>query len=118
MNLFFQLHIDAHNDPSSPEAKEVDFFAEHEDIKPSGDTEPTPAYNEPLTDGQRMTQPIGIQNGKKEAEPLGEGEGPSVDHALSMSPTEAMAKAEPRKSLIGQKKGAKKGVLTGSLLFL
>ena len=39
-------------------------------------------------------------------------EGPSVDHALSMSPTQAAAHAEPRKTLIGAKKtgGAKKSV--------
>lgn len=69
---------------------------------------------EPVTDSQKLTQPIAIENGnlvKKEVEPLAEGEGPNVEHALSMSPTEAMAKAEPRKGLIGAKKTtAKKGV--------
>lgn len=110
--LFLQLHIDSHHDPTSPEAKEVDFFAEHAD---SSQPASEPVVNEPMTEGQRLTQPISIQNGKKEAE-LGEGEGPNVEHALSMSPTEALAKAEPRKALIGNKKtGTKKGV---SLLIL
>lgn len=76
---------------------------------------PEPPVNEPVTEGQRLTQPIRIQNGngsgQKEAE-LGEGEGPSVEHALSMSPTEAMAKAEPRKSLIGAKKAPAKKVVS------
>ena len=38
--------------------------------------------------------------------------GPSVDHALSVSPTQAQAHAEPRKALIGAKKtgAAKKSV--------
>ncbi|XP_052808989.1 ADP-ribosylation factor GTPase-activating protein 2-like isoform X3 [Mya arenaria] len=104
-----KLHIDSHTDPSSPEVKEVDFFAEHADDAETPFQEPAPAPSEPVTAGQRLTQPMAIQNGNKETEPLGEGEGPSVEHALSMSPTEAMAKAEPRKSLIGQKKTAKKG---------
>lgn len=105
------MHIDTHVDPTSPEAKEVDFFAEHVD---SPKTVPEPVANEPVTAGQRLTQPISIQNGNgnsKKEEELVEGEGPNVEHALSMSPTEAMAKAEPRKALIGAKKGpAKKGV--------
>ncbi|KAH3726037.1 ADP-ribosylation factor GTPase-activating protein 2-like isoform X2 [Dreissena polymorpha] len=105
-----KLHIDSYTDPSSPEAKEVDFFAEHVDT-----VAPEPeVISEPMTAGQRLTQPISIQNGngiaKKEVPTLAEGEGPSVEHALSMSPTEALAKAEPRKSLIGAKKApAKKG---------
>ena len=93
----------------------MDFFAEHVDspvLKP-----PT---NEPVTEGQRLTQPIGIQNGngKKEME-LADGEGPNVEHALSMSPTEALAKAEPRKALIGAKKStAKKGGKVCQLIFV
>lgn len=43
--------------------------------------------------------------------PAESGEGPSVEAALSMSPTQAQAQAEPRKSLIGAKKQpARKGV--------
>ncbi|XP_060601709.1 ADP-ribosylation factor GTPase-activating protein 2-like isoform X2 [Ruditapes philippinarum] len=103
-----KLHIESHHDPQSPETKEVDFFAEHSDIQ----REEEPQPNMPVTEGQKLTQPISIENGsvKKEAVSLGEGEGPNVEHALSMSPTEAMAKAEPRKALIGAKKApAKKG---------
>ncbi|KAL4232970.1 ADP-ribosylation factor GTPase-activating protein 2 [Mactra antiquata] len=105
-----KLHIGASSDPQSPENKEVDFFAEHSDSLTNPEDHPT---NMPVTDNQRLTQPITIENGslaKKEATPLAEGEGPSVEHALSMSPTEAIAVAEPRKSLIGAKKApAKKG---------
>ncbi|XP_053397459.1 ADP-ribosylation factor GTPase-activating protein 2-like isoform X3 [Mercenaria mercenaria] len=104
-----KLHIESHHDPQSPEAKEIDFFAEHSDVQREEEERP----NMPVTESQKLTQPISIENGslnKKEAEPLGEGDGPNVEHALSMSPTEALAKAEPRKALIGAKKApAKKG---------
>ena len=42
---------------------------------------------------------------------LDNGEGPSVEAALSTSPTEAIKTAEPRKPTIGARKptGAKKG---------
>lgn len=110
------MHIESHHDPQSPEAKEVDFFAEHSDIQ----REEEPQPDMPVTEGQKLTQPISIENGnvKKEGEPLGEGEGPNVEHALSMSPTEALAKAEPRKTLIGAKKApAKKGVSESFKIF-
>ena len=99
-------------DPSSPEAKEVDFFSQHEDTIPDRE----PQSNIPVEDNQKLSSdPVPIENGsltrKVDNEPVGNGEGPNVDLALSMSPTEASAKAEPRKSLIGAKKaGAKKGV--------
>ena len=43
---------------------------------------------------------------------LGEMREPSVDHVLGTSPSQSLAKAEPRKSTIGQRKplSAKKGV--------
>lgn len=108
--LHFQLHIGATTDPQSPDTKEVDFFAEHSDSLTHPEEHPV---SMPVTDNQRLTQPITIENGslaKKEAEPVVDGEGPSVEHALSMSPTEAIAVAEPRKSIIGAKKApAKKG---------
>ena len=45
-------------------------------------------------------------------EPLDPSVGPSVEAALSMSPTQALMQAEPRKATIGSRKAgaAKKGV--------
>ena len=112
--IHFQLHIDSHQDPSSPEFKEeVDFFAEHADTETAPEPEVAPSI--PVTDNQKLySEPVPISNGSAGKQAAGEGqngEGPSVEHALSMSPTEAIAKAEPRKALIGAKKtGAKKGV--------
>ena len=55
----FQLHIDSHNDPSSPEFKEVDFFAEHSENAPEPEVE---AY--PMMEGQKLASvPVPIENG-------------------------------------------------------
>ncbi|XP_060070158.1 ADP-ribosylation factor GTPase-activating protein 2-like isoform X2 [Ylistrum balloti] len=101
-----KLHIDSH-DTTSPVSKEVDFFDEHTE---SFDTTPAPA---PISDSAKLfssTAPKPIKNGNlnKEIDPS---EGPSVEAALSMSPTQAAAHAEPRKSIIGAKKpaGGRKG---------
>ncbi|XP_070541538.1 ADP-ribosylation factor GTPase-activating protein 2-like isoform X1 [Ptychodera flava] len=124
-----QLHIDGVGH-QSPVAKEVDFFKEHTEVE-------TPASiaegQEPMDNGTKITmsKPIAINNGngnglantakltpeKDKGEENDQG-APSVEAALSISPTAAMAKAEPRKSTIGGRKpasakkglGAKKGV--------
>ncbi|CAC5412185.1 ARFGAP2_3 [Mytilus coruscus] len=99
-----KLHIESHHDPTSPVNKEVDFFDAHTE-----DKEP-----DLIQESQKLThtsEPKPIKNGSlSKAEEIDPSEGPSVDHALSMSPTQAMAHAEPRKALIGAKKtgGAKK----------
>lgn len=41
-------------------------------------------------------------------EVVGDYQGPNVEHALSMSPSEAIQKQEPRKSTIGARKAPKK----------
>ncbi|XP_070541563.1 ADP-ribosylation factor GTPase-activating protein 2-like isoform X4 [Ptychodera flava] len=92
-----QLHIDGVGH-QSPVAKEVDFFKEHTEVE-------TPAS---IAEGQEP-----MDNGEENDQGA-----PSVEAALSISPTAAMAKAEPRKSTIGGRKpasakkglGAKKGV--------
>ncbi|KAK3581877.1 hypothetical protein CHS0354_003187 [Potamilus streckersoni] len=103
-----KLHIDSQHDPTSPEAKEVDFFAEHAEFQ-----EPVlaPPVSYTISDSAKLSsEPLPIQNGKtsERTEPT---EGPSVEAALSMSPTQAQAQAEPRKAIIGAKKptAAKKG---------
>ncbi|XP_063403769.1 ADP-ribosylation factor GTPase-activating protein 2-like isoform X1 [Mytilus trossulus] len=99
-----KVHIESHHDSTSPVHKEVDFFDAHTE-----DKEP-----DLIQDNQKLTftsEPKPIKNGSlSKAEEIDPSEGPSVDHALSMSPTQAMAVAEPRKALIGAKKtgGAKK----------
>ncbi|XP_070189368.1 ADP-ribosylation factor GTPase-activating protein 2-like isoform X4 [Littorina saxatilis] len=95
-----KLHIDTHQEPMSPEGKEVDFFSEHTKDVPQVD----------LNADQKLFAPLPIKNGAatNTQEP---GVGPSVEHALSTSPTQAASQMEPRKTLIGAKKApaGKKG---------
>ncbi|XP_022289195.2 ADP-ribosylation factor GTPase-activating protein 3-like isoform X1 [Crassostrea virginica] len=95
-----KLHIDSHHEPTSPSTKEeVDFFKEHVDIIESN----------PLSDSQKLfsvSEPQPIKNGNLKKEEFDPNEGPSVEAALSMSPTTAAAQAEPRKAIIGAKKPA------------
>jgi ADP-ribosylation factor GTPase-activating protein 2/3 len=90
---------------TSPPAtqKDVDFFKEHEDKMPVVATE-TSAQPIPVSNGTSLSKP---------QEPVDPSEGPSVDAALSTSPTEAVKVAEPRKPTIGNRRpvGAKKGGL-------
>ncbi|XP_078000490.1 ADP-ribosylation factor GTPase-activating protein 2-like isoform X2 [Glandiceps talaboti] len=120
-----QLHIDG-GASHSPVAKEVDFFKEHTEIENIPSTIPE---DDSLNNGSRFVSstPVAINNsnGLSGAAKLTPDKGddvdqraPNVEAALSMSPTTAVAKAEPRKSTIGQRKpasakkglGAKKGV--------
>ncbi|XP_076444724.1 ADP-ribosylation factor GTPase-activating protein 2-like isoform X2 [Babylonia areolata] len=94
-----KLHIEAHAEPTSPEGKEVDFFSEH-----------TKDEGEDLMAEQKLFAPQPVKNGalNNSQEP---GVGPSVEAALSTSPTQAASQLEPRKTLIGAKKApaGKKG---------
>ncbi|KAK2141663.1 hypothetical protein LSH36_1059g01048 [Paralvinella palmiformis] len=97
----------------SPRSKEVDFFKNTEQMM----TQPSTGNRE--TNGSMArpsvnTEPVPISNGtakRKDEEPT---EGPNVEAALSMSPTQAQQLAEPRKSTIGSRKPAasKKGLGT------
>ncbi|XP_061195073.1 ADP-ribosylation factor GTPase-activating protein 2-like isoform X2 [Saccostrea echinata] len=95
-----KLHIDSHHEPTSPTTKEeVDFFKEHADSIDST----------PIAENQKLfsaSEPQPIKNGNLKKEDFDPSEGPSVEAALSMSPTSAAAQAEPRKSIIGAKKPA------------
>ena len=99
--------------PKTPEAKEVDFFAEHEELIDQQEQAPS---NGTTTLATTQSQPVPIANGSNgRSSELAEEDltgAPSVDAALSMSPTEAVKVAEPRKSTIGARKpaSAKKGV--------
>jgi ADP-ribosylation factor GTPase-activating protein 2/3 len=109
------VHLDS-TAPKTPETKEVDFFAEHVDlIEQSNGAAP---YQE-ISSAGNLTQPVPIANGSngsngRKAAPQEEdlGGAPNVDAALSMSPSEAVKVAEPRKSTIGARKpaSAKKGL--------
>jgi len=103
-----KLHITSSMDPQSPPAdtKEVDFFKQHEDESlqsRNGQTE-TPPQPVPVSNGSL----IKAQTNNDE-DP---GIGPSVEAALSTSPTEALKEAETRKPTIGVRKpqSAKKGL--------
>nr|XP_002740329.1 PREDICTED: ADP-ribosylation factor GTPase-activating protein 2-like isoform X1 [Saccoglossus kowalevskii] len=120
-----QLHIDGVGS-QSPVVKEVDFWKEH--TEPEQPVEPMIPENDEVEDNGSsiaLSRPIAIKNGNGLARAAnlspGKDEGsdvdqraPNVEAALSMSPTTAMAKAEPRKSTIGQRKpaSAKKGLGT------
>ncbi|XP_022111411.1 ADP-ribosylation factor GTPase-activating protein 2-like [Acanthaster planci] len=110
------LHIgDLH--VSSPEQKEVDFFKEHsgdhKDLMPSSNLPQQQAMNLSSSPPEEevKVQPVPIKNGQN-APSEGDTREPSVDHVLGTSPSQSLAKAEPRKSTIGQRKpmGAKKGL--------
>ena len=93
-----KLHIESHHDPTSPLEKEVDFFDAHTEDKETNYIQ----ENQKLT---HTSEPQPINNGSlNKTEDIDPSVGPSVDHALSVSPTEAQAHAEPRKALIGAKK--------------
>ncbi|XP_014664191.1 PREDICTED: ADP-ribosylation factor GTPase-activating protein 2-like [Priapulus caudatus] len=94
-----QLNIDSHHEPTSPEQKEIDFFSQHAENE--GDS---------LKNGI-STIPQPIKNGQALSQTTNPTEGPSVQAALSISPTQALAKAEPRKSTIGARKPASKSGL-------
>ncbi|XP_072165444.1 ADP-ribosylation factor GTPase-activating protein 2-like [Diadema setosum] len=97
-----ELHLD--DFVQSPQAKDVDFFQEHEDIQP-------PPNVSQATNGRLASEPETISSPTLvkpvPSEPVG---APSVEEALSVSPTQA--KIEPRKPTIGQRKptSAKKGL--------
>ncbi|KAL8569346.1 hypothetical protein ACOMHN_014030 [Nucella lapillus] len=113
--VVLQVHIGAHAEPTSPEGKEVDFFSEHtkdeglEDLMADQklSTAPQPVKNGTLSNSQ-APQPVknGTLSNSQEPEV-----GPSVEAALSTSPTQAASSMEPRKTLIGAKKApaGKKG---------
>ena len=64
--MFFsiQLHIDSVSDPSSPEYKEVDFFAEH-----SENVEEPESESFPMSEGQKLASaPVPIENGNLKKE--------------------------------------------------
>ncbi|KAL5010985.1 hypothetical protein ScPMuIL_013290 [Solemya velum] len=110
-----KLHIhNPHHEPTSPDQKEVDFFQEHTELK---DEKDYPALNG-IADNAKLSSvtsaPQPIKNGN--IRPVEDtDEGPNVHIALSMSPTQAVAQAEPRKALIGSKKtGTKKGKKLGA----
>ncbi|XP_071112525.1 ADP-ribosylation factor GTPase-activating protein 2-like isoform X2 [Haliotis cracherodii] len=103
-----KLHIDGGHAEPSPDTKEVDFFREHTEFD-SRANQPSP-----ITEGARLySEPQPIKNGalNSKAAEIDPNEGPNVEAALSMSPTQAAAIAEPRKAIIGGKKSAaaKKG---------
>ncbi|XP_041351686.1 ADP-ribosylation factor GTPase-activating protein 2-like isoform X2 [Gigantopelta aegis] len=95
-----KLHIDSVKEPTSPREKEEDFFNAHTKIE-----EPVPAS---IADGEKLfSTPKPVSNGNaRSTKDIDPNEGPKVDHVLSMSPTEAIAVAEPRKTIIGAKKTA------------
>ncbi|XP_050393915.1 ADP-ribosylation factor GTPase-activating protein 2 isoform X3 [Patella vulgata] len=100
-----KLHIDASHGETTPVQKEVDFFHEH--TQETGDW--TQTTNNSISETARLgsTAPVPIKNGNgslKDTPDFDPNEGPSVEAALNMSPTQAAAIAEPRKSLIGGKK--------------
>ncbi|BFZ24913.1 hypothetical protein BsWGS_27952 [Bradybaena similaris] len=105
-----KLHIESHHEPTSPEAKEVDFFSEHTQ-EPAGDISTYPMEDNARLGGSSSVtsaaKPIN-GNGKEIEDPSA---GPNVEAALSTSPTQAQSQAEPRKAIIGTKKtvAAKKG---------
>ncbi|XP_033629271.1 ADP-ribosylation factor GTPase-activating protein 2-like isoform X1 [Asterias rubens] len=106
------VHIGDHA-VSSPETKEVDFFKEHHDDLAFS----TPAANYPSEQNMNLSftpqeeevkvQAVPIKNGQ-EAEGEVDTREPSVDHVLGTSPSQLMAKVEPRKSTIGQRKPMQK----------
>ncbi|XP_064618068.1 ADP-ribosylation factor GTPase-activating protein 2-like isoform X2 [Liolophura sinensis] len=101
-----QVNIDAILPESPPPAKDVDFFKEHAE---------STFQSEMISDTARLviSDPQPIKNGSlsKTETAVDPNEGPSVEAALSMSPTQAQAQAEPRKTTIGARRpvGAKKG---------
>ncbi|ESO84106.1 hypothetical protein LOTGIDRAFT_108053 [Lottia gigantea] len=109
-NYGTKLHIDGGHHETTPVKKEVDFFNEHTQEEEDW------ARNNVISDTARLgsTAPQPINNGND----FDPNEGPNVEAALSMSPTQATAVAEPRKSLIGAKKtkgsATKKGVRFGA----
>ncbi|CAH1799553.1 unnamed protein product [Owenia fusiformis] len=106
-----QVHINTGHDVSSPSAttKDVDFFKEHASaalFTPQSDSTAPPVNNGSVASNNgTVAQPIQNGNLKKEENGVN-GQGPCVEAALSTSPTEAVAKAEPRKSTIGARKPA------------
>ncbi|XP_025099549.1 ADP-ribosylation factor GTPase-activating protein 2-like isoform X2 [Pomacea canaliculata] len=99
-----KLHIDVHSEPTSPDAKaEVDFFSEH--------TKDTFREDYPIAADQKLSAPEPVKNGTLGENAKESDVGPSVEAALSTSPSQAAAQIEPRKTIIGAKKpaAAKKG---------
>ncbi|CAG5119383.1 unnamed protein product [Candidula unifasciata] len=105
-----KIHIESHHEPASPEVKEVDFFSEHTQ-EPSADFATYPMEDNARLGGSSSAtsaaKPIN-GSGKEIEDPSA---GPNVEAALSTSPTQAQSQAEPRKTIIGNKKttAAKKG---------
>ncbi|XP_038047026.1 ADP-ribosylation factor GTPase-activating protein 2-like [Patiria miniata] len=113
------LHIgDLH--VSSPDQKEVDFFkehtGEHKDFVPTTNLPQQQGMNLHVSSSPPVAEvklePVPIKNGQDTPNEEGDTREPSVDHVLGTSPSQSVAKAEPRKSTIGQRKpmGAKKGL--------
>ncbi|XP_022251688.1 ADP-ribosylation factor GTPase-activating protein 2-like isoform X2 [Limulus polyphemus] len=103
-----KLHIDTghHETPHSPEEKEVDFFKEHSEARLYENTVDNAVKNGSLN-ATLSSEPT--DNGSVSNETIEDG--PKVEIALSVSPTEAPKQQEPRKSTIGARKpiGTKKG---------
>ncbi|KAJ8032599.1 ADP-ribosylation factor GTPase-activating protein 3 [Holothuria leucospilota] len=96
----------------SPKEKEVDFFEEHAEVTQSQSLSQT--NSQPQNNDEKPTQlsskPVSISKNGKQSNDESVG-APSVEAALSISPTQA-SKQTPRKSTIGQRKpqSAKKGL--------
>lgn len=108
-----KLHLDVHASTETPttQEKEIDFFEEHTETLNNNDNSSTATTNG-MTDSCRLSEPQPINNGNISnvtqitTDP---NDGPSVEAALSISPSQV--KTEPRKSVLGAKKSglAKKG---------
>ncbi|XP_072015617.1 ADP-ribosylation factor GTPase-activating protein 2-like isoform X2 [Amphiura filiformis] len=112
------IHISEIAHAQSPKEKEVDFFQEHTESTPSSVVKSASNSIQLETASEASSQPVPIKNGngngngkKVDDDPT---KGPNVEAALSISPTQALSKPEPRKSTIGQRKpqSAKKGLGT------
>lgn len=109
-----KLHLDINTTTEATgQVKEVDFFEEHSENFDTNDNSSTATTNGLSDSAKLYSDPQPINNGNTQnvsslqtADP---NEGPSVEAALSISPTQVQN--EPRKSILGSKRpgAAKKG---------
>ncbi|XP_064629606.1 ADP-ribosylation factor GTPase-activating protein 2-like isoform X2 [Lineus longissimus] len=113
-----KLHLDdqghhTHGMPTNPETNDEDFFKDHTNAALCKET--VDNFSGPdSTNAVSAPEPIKNGNGnlRQNVDSGDPSQGPNVEIALSMSPTEALKTAEPRKSTIGGRKkpaGNKKG---------
>ncbi|PIK56792.1 ADP-ribosylation factor GTPase-activating protein 2 [Apostichopus japonicus] len=107
-----ELKLELYGAVQSPKEKVVDFFEEHEEV-----TERQSLFQGTSTAATQSTGDSSKVNSSKplpiEKNKANEAEGaPNVEPALSVSPSQVVAKQTPRKSTIGQRKpqSAKKGL--------